>query len=85
MEDGVWRSHFDGAALAGALAGGGTVHVWLHPEYPRALRGIKGGALEIPAEWGLAYDRRNMTAGVWVDGFLALVGGALIAVSRRTG
>jgi len=78
MEDGVWKSRFDGPALASRLSGGGTVHAWVHPEYPRTLRGITGGAVDIPPEWGLAYDQRNMHLGVWVDGVMAIVGAALI-------
>ena len=78
MEEGVWRAHADGPALAAALSGGGTVHAWVHPEYPRALRGIMGGKVDIPPAWGLAYDRRNMLAGIWVDGVLALAGVVLL-------
>jgi hypothetical protein len=74
MEDGVWRSHFDGQTLASRLSTGGTVHAWVHPEYPHALRGLTGGTVAIPPEWGLAYDRRNMLVGVWVDGIMVLLG-----------
>ena len=79
MEDGVWKSHFDGPTLASRLSGGGTVHAWVHPDYPHALRGIAGGAVDIPPEWGLAYDQRNMRLGVWVDGVMALVGLVLVS------
>ncbi len=82
MEDGVWRKHFDGPALAAALAGGGTVRAWVHPEYPHALRGIVGGKVDIPPEWGLEYDQRNMGIGIWVDAALAL-SGALLLFWRR--
>ena len=74
MEDGVWKRHFDGPTLANALSGGGTVRAWVHPRYPHALRGIIGGAVDIPPEWGLEYDQGNMRAGIWVDAFLALCG-----------
>jgi hypothetical protein len=47
MEDGVWKAHFDGPTLAARLAGGGSVRAWVHPDYPRALRGIIGGAVDI--------------------------------------
>jgi hypothetical protein len=82
MEDGVWRRHFDGPALADALSGGGTVRAWIHPEYPHALRGIKGGKVDIPPEWGLAYDQRNMGVGIIVDAVLALSGVGLLLWKR---
>ena len=78
MEDGVWASHFDGPTLASRLTAGGSVHAWVHPDYPRALRGIQGGPVDIPPEWGLAYDQRNMRIGVWVDGVMAVVGLVLL-------
>jgi hypothetical protein len=78
MEDGVWKSHFDGPALASRLSAGGTVRAWVHPDYPHALRGLMGGAVAIPPEWGLAYDQRNMHLGVWVDGILVLLGLVLL-------
>src|SRR3989442_1731710 len=53
MEDGVWRKHFDGPALAATLSRGGTVRAWVHPDYPRTLRGIVGGAVDIPPQWGV--------------------------------
>jgi len=74
MEDGVWKSHFDGPTLASRLSGGGSVHAWVHPDYPHALRGFQGGAVDIPPAWGLAYDQRNMRLGVWVDGVMIAVG-----------
>ena len=77
MEDEVWRKHFSGPALAAALAGGGTVRAWVHPSYPHTLRGIAGGTVDIPPEWGLDYDRRNMGLGLWVDGALWLAGAVL--------
>jgi hypothetical protein len=82
MEDGVWGRHFDGPALADALSGGGTVRAWVHPRYPRALRGILGGKVEIPPEWGLEYDRRNAHVGIWFDALLA-VAGAFLCFWRR--
>jgi hypothetical protein len=83
MEDGVWGRHFGGPALAAALAGGGTVRAWVHPDYPRALRGIVGGKVDIPPEWGLAYDQRNMGLGRWVDAALVLSGAVLLLWRRR--
>jgi hypothetical protein len=74
MEDVVWRKHFDGPALAATLSRGGTVRAWVHPVYPRTLRGIVGGAVDIPPQWGLDYDQRNMRVGIWVDTSLALAG-----------
>jgi hypothetical protein len=79
MEDGVWRRHFTGPILAGMFAGGGTVKAWVHPEYPHVLRGIAGEKIEVPPEWGLTYDQRNMSVGVWVDVFLVVGGLLLIA------
>jgi hypothetical protein len=74
MEDGVWGRHFDGPTLAAALSGGGTVRAWVHPGYSHALRGIVGGKVDIPPNWGLEYDQRNAKLGIWVDAVLALVG-----------
>lgn len=78
MEDGVWKAHFDGPSLASRLSAGGTVHAWVHPDYPHALRGIMGGPVDVPPEWGLAYDQRNMRVGVWVDAVMGLVGLVLV-------
>src|SRR5256885_6118289 len=55
MEDGVWGRHFDGPALANALAAGARVRAWLHPQYPHTLRGVIGGKVDVPPEWGLEY------------------------------
>ena len=74
MEDGVWGRHFDGPTLAAALSGGGTVRAWVHPRYSQALRGIIGGKVDIPPNWGLEYDQRNAKVGIWTDAVLALVG-----------
>jgi len=82
MEERVWAKHFDGPTLAAALSGGGTVRAWVHPEYPRALRGIIGGKVDIPPTWGLEYDQRNARAGIWVDALLALTGTILILWKR---
>lgn len=78
MEDGVWGEHFDGPALAAAFSGGGTIHTRVHPGYSHALRGIVGGKVDIPPEWGLEYDQRNAMVGVWVDALFALVGTFLL-------
>lgn len=83
MEDEVWKKHFDGPSLAAALSKGGTVSAWVHPDYPRTLRGIMGGAVDIPPEWGLDYDQRNMQFGTIVDSVLALLGLYLISRKRR--
>jgi hypothetical protein len=50
----------------------------VHPDYPHALRGILGGPVDVAPEWGLAYDRRNMHVGVWIDAVMVLVGLVLI-------
>lgn len=78
MEDGVWKGHFDGPTLAGSLAGGGMVRVWLHPEYSHALRGILGGKVDVPPQWGLEYDQRNMRTGMWTAAGLTLAGAWLL-------
>ena len=83
MEDGVWRGHFEGTALAAALAAGGTVHVWVHPRNPHTLRGITGGKVEIPLQWGLDYDQRNLRSGIWATGGFALAAIALLIFGRR--
>ena len=77
MEEGVWGKHFDGPTLAGALSGGGTVRAWVHPKYSHTLRGIAGGKMDIPPNWGLEYDQRNAKAGIWIDTFLVLTGAVL--------
>jgi hypothetical protein len=46
----------------------------VHPGYSHALRGIVGGKVDIPPNWGLEYDQRNAKLGIWVDAVLALVG-----------
>jgi hypothetical protein len=83
MEDGVWGRHYEGPKLADALAGGGTVRAWVHPDYPHALRGIIGGKLDIPPQWGLEYDQRNMGVGIWVDAVLVLSGAVLVLWKPR--
>ncbi len=82
-----WRTecgegNFDGPELADTLSGGGTVRAWVHPDYPRALRGLVGGKVDIPPAWGLEYDQWNVGVGVWVDAVLA-VGGAGLLFWRR--
>ena len=37
-----------------------------------------GGAVDVPPEWGLDYDQRNMQVGIWIDAFFALAGIFLI-------
>jgi hypothetical protein len=83
MEDEVWRKHFDGPSLAAALSRGGIVRAWVHPDYPFVLRGIMGGAVDIPPEWGLDYDQRDMRVGIFVDSVFALTGLYLISRRRR--
>jgi hypothetical protein len=83
MEDGVWKRHFDGPTLAAALSGGGTVRGWVHPDYPHVLRGLIGGKVDIPPEWGLQYDQRNMRLGIWVDALLAVSGACLLFWKRN--
>ena len=83
MEEGVWGPHFNGPVLAAALSGGGTVRAWVHPNYPHALRGTIGGKVDIPPEWGLQYDQRNMRVGAWVDALLALSGAFLFFWKRE--
>ena len=83
MEDGVWGGHFDGPVLAAMFSGGGTVRAWVHPEYSHALRGITGGKVDIPPQWGLEYDQRNARVGIWMDAVLALVGTFLCVWKRR--
>ena len=82
MKDGVWGKHFDGPTLAAAFSGGGTVHAWVHPSYPRALRGVRGGKVDLPPEWGLEYDRRNAKLGIWMTALLALAGTFLLCWKR---
>jgi hypothetical protein len=82
MEDGVWKRHFDGPTLADALSRGGTVRAWVHPRYSHALRGILGGTVDIPPEWGLECDQGNMKAGIWMESFLVLAG-TLLCFWRR--
>jgi hypothetical protein len=77
MEDGVWKQHFRGPELAQSLAGGGTVRAWLHPDFPHILRGIAGGRVDIPPQWGLDYDQRNIRTGAWTAAAFAFVGAAL--------
>ena len=74
MEDEVWGRHFDGPTLAATLSRGGTVRAWVHPEYPRTLRGMIGGAVDIPPQWGLDYDQRNARIGIWMTAALVLAG-----------
>ncbi len=80
MERGVWRRHFTGPSLAQALASGATVHVWVRPDYPRVLRGLSGGAVEIPPQWGLAFDQRNRQAGLCMDVAFIITGVLLLAL-----
>jgi hypothetical protein len=82
MESGVWGRHFDGPTLAAALSGGGVVRAWLHPDYPHVLRGIAGGRVDIPLQWGLEYDQRNARLGIGVDAVLAVAGGWLLLRGR---
>ena len=77
MEDGVWGEHCDGPTLASRFGRAGTVHAWVHPAYPRVLRGIRGGAMEVPLQWGLEYDQRNARFGFWMVMALLLMGGVL--------
>lgn len=47
-----------------------------------ALRGIIGGKVDIPPQWGLEYDQRNIGVGIWVDAALVLSGAVLLLWKR---
>jgi hypothetical protein len=82
MEDKVWENHFDGPTLAAKFSGGGTIHAWLHPDCDHALRGIAGGKVDIPPQWGFDYDQRNARVGIWFDSSLAITGIILCLLKR---
>ena len=85
MEEGVWGGHCDGPTLASRFGGGGTVHAWVHPAYPHVLRGIRGGPMEVPLQWGLDYDQRNVRLGFWMVMALLLTGLMLCFWRRLAG
>jgi len=85
LVEGVWLGHLSGPQLANALAGRHTVRAWLHPSFPRALRGLRGRSVEVPPEWGLAYDQRNMRIGFWLTMALVGLGTYLVTSGIRFG